>query len=931
MFLDINNFSIIIYFILFNNINSNSSNIILFNSINSFKNKHKNRIYNTSTRNLYYKFKSTVLTKNNMKRLLNENLMKCNISDEFSLRNSLCIECNSEKGYYPLYYNTEKDVYLKNYVKYKACYNNDTIPSNYYFNTELNAYEECYESCNACYGHGEMNNHNCSSCKDDYNFEPEVKYTKNCLKKCNYYFYYSLIGKYFCTENYYCPKEINLVIEDKNQCVYDCKIDSMHSYQYNGECLSKCPDNTKPNSLNQCLDINIEKCTLTIKTSIMKGSSLNSLVINQMAINFAKEFLYTNNHISQFKMENYIILFYKNKSCISEFNLNNSIIDCDECLKKIYYYYNISFPLTVIVDKMGKYNNPSTKYAFFNPITGEKLNTSFCQNTFIEIKKNISSIYKKEEYDWLTSQNIDIYNLTSPFYTNVCFHFKSNKNKDIILPDRILSYFPNVTLCEEGCEYKGTNFTSLIATCDCKYNELNYELINSNLLEDDLIKAITDKVFSDMVELVDNFINIKNHVWICYKNIFVFKYFIRNIGGLIIFVMLIIQIICIIVLAYKGFLDKISKFILLVTNLYINHKKRSDILKMSTHYNKQITTDLKAIKEIEKKRSKKKINTVPTEKSEKINKKNSKRRNKAKIEIKEKVNITSSFETSKKTLDIIKKNEDNTLSNDNITEKRRNSIIDLNNINYLDKYNNSGTFTEKDMKHFLARSRDEMDFYDALNKDKRSFCVFLVNKIVKKQIIIDTFFIKEETVPIYLKIILLTLYIDLYLFGNAVLYTPQDVRMLYHLDKKEYMIFFIARFITKIFICFSITTIIHFVLDLFLAEKKSIQTIIKREKNNEISLKNEIYKLIKSIKIRYIIFVVLNLIIKLLSFFMIFTFNDAYPYTQRDWVRQSFSILIISQVINAILALLETSLRFFSLKYKVEGIFDLSRYLNRFY
>ena len=830
MFLNINNFSIIIYFILFNNINTNSSNIILFSSINSFNNKHKKRVYITSSRNLYYKFKSTVLPYNNMKRLLNENLMKCNISDEFSLRNSLCIECNSEKGYYPLYYNTEKDVYLKNYVKYKACYNNVTIPSNYYFNDELNVYEECYESCSACYGHGEMNNHNCSSCKDNYNFEPEVKYTKNCLKKCNYYFYYSLIGKYFCTENYYCPKDVNLVIEDKNQCVYDCKIDNIYRYQYNGECLKECPPQTKSNSLNQCIDENIEKCTLTIKNSRMKGSSFNSLVINQMAINFAKEFLYSNNHISQFNIENYSIIFYKNKSCISEFHLNNSIIDCDECLKKIYYYYNISFPLTVIVDKMGKYNNPSTKYAFFNPITGEKLNTSFCQNAFIEIKKNISSIYKKEKYDWLTNQNIDIYNITSPFYTNVCFHFKPIKKKDIILPDRIYSCYPNATLCEEGCKYKGTNFTSLITTCDCKYNELNYYLINANLLEDDLLKAFTDKIFSDMIDFVDKFINIKNHVWICYKNIFVFKYFITNIGGLIIFVMLIIQIICIILLIYKDYLGKISKFIIVVTNLYINHKKRSDTfkmsLRMSSHYNRQInTTDLKNKKEIEKKRSKKKINTVPTEKNEKIKEKKVTRRNIIKNEHKEKVNISTSFETSKKTLDVIKNNEENNLSNENYTGKRRNSIIDINNINYLDKYNNSGTFTEKDMKHFLSRSRDEMDFYDALNKDKRSFGVFLVNKIVKKQIIIDTFFIKEETVPIYLKIILLTLYIDLYLFGNAVLYTPQDVRMLYHLNKKEYMIFFAKRFITKIFICFTITTIIHFVLDLFLAEKNQFKQL----------------------------------------------------------------------------------------------------------
>jgi hypothetical protein len=64
---------------------------------------------------------------------------------------------------------------------------------------------------------------------------------------------------------------------------------------------------------------------------------------------------------------------------------------------------------------------------------------------------------------------------------------------------------------------------------------------------------------------------------------------------------------------------------------------------------------------------------------------------------------------------------------------------------------------------------------------------------------------------------------------------------------------------------------------------------------------------------------------------MIFTFNDAYPYTQRDWVRISFSILVISQVINVFIALLETSLRFLALKYKVEGIFDFSKYLNRFY
>ena len=207
----------------------------------------------------------------------------------------------------------------------------------------------------------------------------------------------------------------------------------------------------------------------------------------------------------------------------------------------------------------------------------------------------------------------------------------------------------------------------------------------------------------------------------------------------------------------------------------------------------------------------------------------------------------------------------------------------------------------------------------------------MLNKIVKKQIIVNIFFIKNESVPIYLKLFLFTLYIDLYFLGNAMIYSQEEIRMLYHLYHKEYIYYFIERFITKLFICFTITNIINFVLELFLTEKQSIKAILKREKNNEKVLRNEINKLIKSIKIRYILFIVINLIIKVLSWFMIFCFNDAYPYTQYDWFLQSDTIFVISQIISVAIAFIETCLRFFALKYKIEGVFDLSKYLNNFY
>ena len=57
----------------------------------------------------------------------------------------------------------------------------------------------------------------------------------------------------------------------------------------------------------------------------------------------------------------------------------------------------------------------------------------------------------------LTGQNIDIFNLSSDFYTDICYHYDSNIDKDVALKDRVLLYFPNITLCEDSCETKGVH------------------------------------------------------------------------------------------------------------------------------------------------------------------------------------------------------------------------------------------------------------------------------------------------------------------------------------------------------------------------------------------------------------------------------------------------------------------------------------------
>ena len=283
-------------------------------------------------------------------------------------------------------------------------------------------------------------------------------------------------------------------------------MDDTYKYQYNGECLENCPKKTYANKFNICLDEDIGKCTLTIKNTKMIGSLLTAEQINEMAKSFAKEFIYNNNHVSQFIADNYTILFYKNISCITEMNLSSSIINFDECLTKINNYYNISAPLIVTIDRIGKYNNPSTKYAFFNPFTGEKISTSFCDNTSILIKRNISYL-NKSDYKILYEQNVDFLNLNSYFYTRNCFQFKTFNKKDMTLKDRILYYYPNVSVCEKGCEYENTNYNTLITKCKCIYNDKNYDLIKTIFLEDEQFKIEQDlniTFFALMQDTIEN-------------------------------------------------------------------------------------------------------------------------------------------------------------------------------------------------------------------------------------------------------------------------------------------------------------------------------------------------------------------------------------------------------------------------------------------
>ncbi len=112
-------------------------------------------------------------------------------------------------------------------------------------------------------------------------------------------------------------------------------------------------------------------------------------------------------------------------------------------------------------------------------MTGQKLDAEeICKEDEIVVEENILSILEEHNLDYeslafLTKQNIDIFDSESAFYTDICFPFDSPNNRDVTLEDRFKSFYPNISLCDEGCVSKGIDLTTMKAICNCKFNDIS--------------------------------------------------------------------------------------------------------------------------------------------------------------------------------------------------------------------------------------------------------------------------------------------------------------------------------------------------------------------------------------------------------------------------------------------------------------------------
>ena len=157
--------------------------------------------------------------------------IKCKECSKESLKNNLCISCNIEGGFYPVY----NDTLDKNFTN---CSDNFI---GYYFKD--NIFYPCFSMCFSCSKGGNFIEHNCDECRSDYIFLNESDKKGNCYKKCENYYYFNEDNEYKCTNEKTCPSSRSKLITEKGKCIDDCINDDTYKYEYNNECYKKCPDN----------------------------------------------------------------------------------------------------------------------------------------------------------------------------------------------------------------------------------------------------------------------------------------------------------------------------------------------------------------------------------------------------------------------------------------------------------------------------------------------------------------------------------------------------------------------------------------------------------------------------------------------------------------------------------------------------------------
>jgi hypothetical protein len=600
-------------------------------------------------------------------------------------------------------------------------------------------------------------------------------------------------------------------------------------------------------------------------------------------------------------------MIYKNGECIQKLELEMPNVDFQSCYQKVQIKYDVLENLIIVIVDRKELNNAKTFYSFYHPLSGKKLDAeSACKNETIVVKESLNSVLDKNDTNVyevqtsLTSQGINIFDLNDPFYTDICYDFDNPMNKDIPLNDRIKTIYPDVELCDEGCEIKGINLEDMTSTCDCMFNDIS----NNDKIKDN---PLMETAFGEIFDII-NSSNIL--VFKCIKNMF--KHFSSSIGGWMSLGLILSQT----GLTLTFFLLQFSqtgKYLINLTSNYIKYistknpkypPKKGKIINNKNNRNDKENFQLNSETNLKSKNNIKNINS-----KQRIN-------NKGIISEKNSAdNIVIPFEEKK-----LKTSVDENIKTDNNYKQ-----IEKDN----DNNSNGEIFDKFFFIEYMSTSPEDMEFDDAIHKDKRTYCEHMKENLIEDQLITAAFVAEDPLKPRSIKIMVFILNVILYFVVNALFFSEEVISEIYNSNEEdEHFFSYLTRSIDKIIYTTLVGVVVNIITDFFFVDEKKLKGILRRERDNPKILKQKVREFMNDLKKRYIAFICVVSIILVISFIYLLCFNYVYPHTQIEWIKSGITIFIFMQTLSLLKCILETSMRILSYKLNSEKLYKISKFLD---
>ena len=801
----------------------------------------------------------------------------------------------------------------------QAEYYNKTI---FYGRINTVKFKLCHDYCGSCHKIGiSINDQNCESCLDDYQYDYPKILTPNCVPE-KYYknsdneiipytqgnpkFFTNLTSNktiYF-KNDLFCPDEYPFLIINTNECKNACTYLELLN--------KKCTFSQETDIIYNELKENV------IKTYPADGESL----VIEAEVGYVFQLTTTLNELKSLGG------IYPN-----EYNL--SMIDLNECEALLKQTKGIDQNTPLIILKYEKLSNSASdknvQYEIYDPINKTKLDLSICQSSSFSLYMSITLSDKTQNlYIDLSQSGYDLFNINDSFYTDICTPYQSENGTDVLLSDRIKDFYSvNETMCQANCQYSEYSFESQYLKCECKIENEDIDIEEPD-------KFSVKIIFTSFYEVI-KYSNFK--VLKCYKLVFNIQSITKNIGSIIVIILFLCYLCFFVFYTINGIKPlKINTVkTILKHNKSTNKCKENNQSSVKFNEGQIILTKHKRKKSKEKNKIKepprrdKKFMTEIKNNNKVLNTFVPRTKNKNlthKVDKNEKI-LTTFAGKNRKHSNIKPYKIDSSTSHKYQTNASVRKMIDTpesNNkdSNHIEVYENKFDLSNRKLDDFEL---NDLDYLEAIELDKRPFSQMYWSILKREHSILFTFFSWNDYNISYIKFARFFFFICTDMAMNVFFFSDDSMHKVYLNYGKYDFIQQIPQIIYSTIFLNLVETIICY---LSLTDKHIYQIkALKNHRNN----KAFIFHILKCIKIKLIGFFIFTSVFFFFYWYTIACFCAVYQNTQIIFIKDCISSFLTSLTTPFIIYFLTSVLRLISLKditkkrfkclYKLSGILPI--------